>query len=456
MKDQETAPQKLGINGLGRIAKLSIWHHVERKYFSELVVNIGRQVGMRLEDLAHFVEKDSTYGSLRNYLYGCRANRVIEQLNEAEGSMVIDGIKTTFLRKARNPADIGWRRLGVDLVVDATGAFVDPAAPPDDPKGSARGHLVSGAKKVVISAPFKIKDKVREMPEDAVTTVMGINDTDYDPKHHVLISNASCTTTCLAYMVKPLLDYFGAERVLSAAMTTVHAATSSQSVLDHAPKAQATDLRKSRSAFNNIILTSTGAAKALGLVIPEMKKIGFIAESVRVPVTTGSLIILAVMLQDESMSKPINREKINDIYKQAMSHYPDGYLVYSEEQNVSSDIIGLPRAATVIEGSENHTRTSSVRLDAERLLSAYNYLEALNDSGARAASLDIGQVRDTPPRPGAQSAPRRTIEIPVTQAVIYGWYDNELGSYTNMLGDRTVSIAQLLMSKAMAPAAVRG
>ncbi len=442
MSEERMVPQKLGINGLGRIAKLSIWHHVERKYFSELVVNIGREVGTNLADIAHFIEKDSTYGSLHNYLYGARAARCIERLDEKSGSFFIDGVKTTFLRKARNPSQIGWRDQGVELVVDATGAFVDPTAAPDDPKGSARGHLAAGAKKVIVSAPFKIKEKGRAMPGDAVTTIMGINDTDYDPKRHVMVSNASCTTTCLAYMVKPLLDYFGSERILSAAMTTVHAATSSQSVLDHAPKSKATDLRKSRSAFNNIILTTTGAAKALGLVIPEMKSIGFIAESVRIPVNTGSLIILAMMIQDESMANPIGRDLINGVYKNAAGHFPQGYLVFSEEQNVSSDIIGLPRAAAVIEGSENHTRTSAVRIDAQRLQKAFAYLYEASPKNA-SASIDIGVLGKNEAERD-RSEIKKFIEVPVTQAVIYGWYDNELGSYTNMLGDRTVSMAKLM------------
>lgn len=421
--EEKLVPMKLGLNGLGRIAKLTVWHQVERQYFSELIVNIGREVGTRLEDIAHFVEKDSTYGKLANFLYGCRAGKVIEELNEKEGSMRINGVKTTFLRKHRNPADIGWRDFGVDLVVDATGAFLDPTVPPDDPKGSARGHLAAGAKKVIVSAPFKIKDKGREMPADAVTTIMGINDADFDPKKHVIVSAASCTTTCLAYMVKPLLDYFGAERILSASMTTVHASTSSQPVLDRAPKAKVGDLRKNRSVMNNIILTTTGAAKALGLVIPEMKQIGFIAESVRVPVTTGSLIILVVLLQDESLRNPISREKLNDMYKQAAEHYPGGYLVYSEEQNVSSDIVGMPRAAAVIEGHVTHTRTVAVRFDVDRIL--------------KACIAEGGDEIEISPQ-------SKIIQVPVTQAVIYGWYDNELGSYTNMLGDRTVSIAKLM------------
>jgi glyceraldehyde 3-phosphate dehydrogenase len=440
---EKMVPMKLGINGLGRIAKLTIWHHVERKFFSELVVNIGREVGTRLENIAQFIEKDSTYGALHNYLHGCRASRVIEEMNNVDGSMVINGVKTTFLRKRRNPSELGWRDHGVELVVDATGAFLDPTALADDPKGALRGHLAAGAKKIVASAPFKIKDKGKEMPADAVTTVMGINDADYDPKKHLLVSNASCTTTCLAYMVKPLLDYFGSKRILSASMTTVHAATSSQQVLDRAPKAGAVDFRKTRSVFNNIILTTTGAAKALGLVIPEMKQIGFIAESVRVPVTTGSLIILVMMIQDETMRNPINREKINDIYKEAVKHHPEGYLVYSEEQNVSSDIVGFPRAAAVIEGHENHTRTAAVRIDMDRLLSAYSYLSSLGEAGS-SASVEIPQTAREAEAQLGRSQQERFLEVPVTQAVIYGWYDNELGSYTNMLGDRTVSIARLL------------
>ena len=443
MNEERTAPIKLGINGLGRIAKLSVWHHVERKFFSELVVNIGREVGCGLEDIARFIEKDSTYGSLHNYLYGCRARRVIEDIDEQSGSMRIDGVKTTFLRTDRNPAKIGWRDQGVEIVVDATGAFIDPTVPADDPKGSVRGHLAAGAKKVVVSAPFKIKDKSREMPADAVTTVMGINDSDFDPKKHLIVSNASCTTTCLSYMVKPLLDYFGTKRILSASMTTVHAATSTQQVLDRAPKSRATDLRKNRSAFDNIILTSTGAAKALGLVIPEMKRIGFIAESVRVPVTSGSLIILVMMIQDDNMRNPINREKINGIYKEAMGHFPEGYLLYSEEQNVSSDIVGTPRAACVIEGHENHTRTSAVRIDMEQVMNACAYMNSLGEG--QSSSLDITQMQKSGTARSGGSGQEKMLEIPVTQAVIYGWYDNELGSYTNMLGDRTVSIAQMLL-----------
>lgn len=391
--------RKLGINGLGRIAKLLVWEEAARRYFDELYINIGREVGTSLSDIALFVERDSTYGAIHKYLGGARAERCIENLDERSGSMFINGIKTTFLRKARNPANIGWKNHGVELVVDATGSFLDPTVPADDPKESLRGHLAAGAKKVVVSAPFKIKDKEKEMPGDAVTTVMGINDSAYDPQKHALVSNASCTTTCLAYMVKPLLDYFGEQRILSASMTTVHAATGSQQVLDRAPKAKATDLRKNRSVLNNIILTTTGAAKALGLVIPEMTQIGFIAESVRIPTNTGSLIILVVLIQDENLKDRTDREKINGIYKKDAAYYPPGYLVYTDDQNVSSDVIGA-HAAALIEGHETHTRTSLVRIIH-------------------------GQ---------------ETIEVPITQAVIYGWYDNELGSYTYMLGDRVVSI----------------
>ena len=279
-----------------------------------------------------------------------------------------------------------------------------------------RGHLEAGAEKVIVSAPFKIKDKSREIPEDSVTTVMGVNENDFDPRIHKLISNASCTTTCLAHMMKPLIDHFGADRILTASMATVHAVTGSQEVLDRLPKEGATDLRKNRSVLNNIILTTTGAADTLGLVIPQMKGIGFIAESVRIPNSTGSLVILVVNLQEEPTGEPIRRDYINDIYKEAAANDPRGYLHYTEEQNVSSDIIGLPRAAAIIEAHETHTRTAEVAIDLAKICSM--------EPGARPMGVE-GIAR-----------------IAITQAVIYGWYDNELGSYVNMLGDRTVSIAE--------------
>ncbi|MFW6237333.1 MAG: glyceraldehyde 3-phosphate dehydrogenase NAD-binding domain-containing protein, partial [Desulfosudaceae bacterium] len=262
--------QKLGINGMGRIGKLTLWHHVGRKFFDEIVVNIGRQAGTSLDDIAHYVGRDSTYGHLRHYLYGHKADHVISDLDETSGTMMIDGVRVTFLRSDRDPARIGWGDYGVRLVVDTTGNFLDPSLPADHSKGAARGHLESGAEKVVVSAPFKIKDQQAGMPADAVTTVMGINEHDYDPRRHRIISNASCTTTCLAHMIKPVLDHFGYKKILSASMATVHAATASQNVLDKLPQSGKTDLRKNRSVFNNIILTTTGAAKALRLVIPEM------------------------------------------------------------------------------------------------------------------------------------------------------------------------------------------
>ncbi|MBT8329767.1 MAG: glyceraldehyde-3-phosphate dehydrogenase [Desulfofustis sp.] len=403
---------KLGINGLGRIGKLSLWHHVSRKYFPELVINIGRDVGSGLQDLAAAIERDSSYGSLGSYLFGHRGGRVIEELDDQKGTFVAAGVPIKILRDSRNPRDIGWRQNGVALVVDSTGAFTDPTADGDSEPGALRGHLEAGAVKTILSAPFKIRSKGLEMPADTVTTVMGINDEDYNPDRHTLVSAASCTTTCLSYMVKPLIESIGGHNLLSASMVTVHAATGSQQVLDRLPGSGASDLRKNRSILNNIILTTTGAAKALGLVIPEMKNIGFIAESVRIPTSTGSLIILVINIQDEP-GKPTKRDFINGIYRDYAELSP--YLRYSENQNVSSDIIGVPQAAAIIEGTETHTRTASIFVNL-----------------AKTDAADL---------PEANSI----LEVPVTQAVIYGWYDNELGSYTNMLGDLTVKVAESMV-----------
>jgi glyceraldehyde 3-phosphate dehydrogenase len=168
-------------------------------------------------------------------------------------------------------------------------------------------------------------------------------------------------------------------------------------VLDHLPKAGATDLRKNRSIFNNIILTSTGAAQALAQVLPEMGQIPFIAESVRIPVSTGSLIILVISFQEVPDKPWVDREQINNIYRRYSAQMPRGYLHYTEEQNVSNDIIGLYRVAATIEVLEN--------------------------------------------------IPETQVEVPITKAVVYGWYDNELGSYSNLLGDRVVTMAESMHSQ---------
>ncbi len=404
---------KLGINGLGRIGKLTLWHHVSKKYFSGIVVNMGREVGRGLEDLAAAIERDSTYGRLGTYLHGHKAGRVIEEIDNDKGTMRVNGVPLQVLRSARDPRLIAWRENEVKLVVDTTGVFSDPTADQGAEKGALRGHIVAGAEKVILSAPFKIKSKGLAMPEDAVTTVMGINDDTYDPSRHSLISAASCTTTCLSYMIKPLMESIGAENFLSASMVTVHAATGSQQVLDRLPKANVVDLRKNRSIMNNIILTTTGAAKALSLVIPEMERIGFMAESVRIPTSSGSLIVLVLNFQDDS-ENPIKRKYINSIYQEYSQNNP--YLVFTEEQNVSSDIIGLPAAAVVIEGSETHTRTASIQVNLQKVKKGY-------------LGPDIDPI----------------LNVPVTQAVVYGWYDNELGSYTNMLGDLTVQVADRMI-----------
>ncbi len=407
---------KLGLNGFGRIGKLTAWHHIGRKFFDEIVVNIGREAGTSISDIAHYLETDSTYGNLHQFLYGQKASSVLNDIDEKNGTIVADGIKIRFLRTTRNPAKIRWSDQGVKLVVETTGQFLDPTLAPDHPGGSIRGHLESGADKVIVSAPFKIADKGKAMPDDVVTTVMGINANDYDPRRHKIVSGASCTTMCLAHMIKPIINYFGSKRILSASMATVHAVTGSQEVLDRLPKTGAKDLRKNRSVMNNIILTTTGAANALRLVIPEMKQIGFIAESVRIPTSTGSLIILVLNLQEEISGESIRRELIKEIYRQAAAEDPKGYLVYSDKQNVSCDIIGMPGVAALIEGHEIHTRTAEVTFDLEKV---------------------PGLEKDI-----ISSLKEKIIRIPVTQAVIYGWYDNEMGGYVHILGDRTVSAAE--------------
>jgi glyceraldehyde 3-phosphate dehydrogenase len=409
----ENRPAILGINGLGRIGKLTLWHHVNRKYFKEIVVNQGRQVGTGLDAIARFIEKDATYGLLHRFLHGVRARRVIEILDEKSGRLLIDGIPVTILRESRNPGGIFWRDLGVSIVAECTGKFKDPTVPAEDTKGSIRGHLAGGARVVVNSSAFKIKNKALSMPDDAITVIYGINHPAFDIRKHSLVSAASCTTTALAHMVKPLLDKEETNTILTASMSTVHAVTNSQVVLDSVPKAGEKDLRKNRSILNNIILTSTNAAEALGQVIPEVRNIGFMADSIRVPTNTESLIVLNVTFQavSRSESAPISTKVINDIYKAKADSDPERLVVYSEEQNVSTDLIGID-AAVVIEGQFNHTRTAFI-------------------------DVNLSEVPGLP-EVMLQSAPARRLRIPVVHAKVFGWYDNEYGSYTNRMGDLTV------------------
>ena len=408
---------KLGINGMGRIGKLTVWHHVSRKSFEGLVVNIGREVGGGLQDVAEYIERDSTYGPLSRYIYGFRGRLAIDELNDKKGSMQINGIPVKVLRKHRDPKDIGWKEEGVRLVVDCTGVFRDPTQSPEVGKGSLRGHLAAGAEKVILSAPFKIKDKSNPLPEDAVTVIRGINEKAYVPNRHHLISGASCTTTCLSFMVKTLLDHFGPDPILSASMVTVHASTGTQEILDQLPSAGSKDLRKNRSIFNNIILTTTGAADALGYVIPVMKEIGFMAESVRVPIHTGSIVILSLNMQDEDPDNAIDRDQINAIYREAANGYLSRYLSYSESQNVSSDIVGTASAA-VIEGMETRTRTGGVKVGLGKACRIVTQGQPIEETASG------------------------ILEVPVTQVVVYGWYDNELGSFSNILGETTIEVAK--------------
>ncbi|MCX5824684.1 MAG: glyceraldehyde-3-phosphate dehydrogenase [Deltaproteobacteria bacterium] len=410
----------LGVNSLGRIGKLTLWHHIGRKYFQEIVVNVGRGVGTGLSAIAQLIEKDATYGTIHRFLHGVKAERIIRIVDEKRGALLIDGIPVTILREARNPADIGWRNHGVDVVVECTGKFQDPTIAPDDKNGSITGHLAGGAKIVINSSAFKIKNKASAMPDEAITLIYGVNHTAFDYKKHRIVSAASCTTTGLAHMIKPLLEDQATSKILTASMSTVHAVTNSQSILDKTPKTGEKDLRKNRSTLNNIILTSTNAAEALSLVIPEVKNIGFMADSIRVPTNTESLIVLNATFQTRANKDgdkaPLSRDRLNDIYKKAAND-PDHLVVYSEEQNVSTDLIGMD-AAIVIEGQFNHTRTAFI-------------------------DVDLSNVPDLPDA-FLKTLSQSTMRIPVVHAKIFGWYDNEYGSYTNRLGDLTTYIHQSL------------
>lgn len=382
----------LGINGLGRIGKLLLWNQLIENHFDGYVVSLGRNVGSSLEDLIDFVLNDSTYGSLERLMYGYAKNDFkVEIINEENNEIMIDGKFVKFLTKDRNPKDIKWAENNVEIVCDCTGVFLNPEET-EAAKGTLRGHLEAGAKKVVASAPFKLKGST--LPEDSAMLVYGINHETYDTEKHNVVSAASCTTTALAHMMKPLIDNIGINRIATVSMSTIHAATNNQNLLDALPANGATDLRKSRSALNSIILTSTGAAKALKHVMPEVESIGFMADSIRIPTNTVSLVSLNLTIKpdtDNEASYKIDADAINKLYKDASLASQEGFLHYSERQNVSNDLRGY-KGSAVIESVETTTKTEKI--------------------------LSVGGN-----------------DIELTHAKIFGWYDNEFGSYVNSLSN---------------------
>lgn len=283
---------KVGLSGFGRIGRdvLRVIFEENVKEFELAAINASGN----LEDLALLFKYDSMYGKF---------NGTIETY---EGGFIINGKKVPVVAH-RDPAQIPWGELGVDLVIDSTGAFKD--------KADLEKHIQAGAKKVMITAPAKNED---------ITIVMGVNDHLYDPEKHNVISNASCTTNCLAPVAKVILEKFGVKKGL---MTTIHAYTNDQQILDKRHK----DPRRARAAAENIVPTTTGAAKAVALVLPELKgKLnGF---SVRVPVPTVSMVDVVFEVE-----KSTTVEEVNQALREASEGELKGILGYSEEPLVSRD-----------------------------------------------------------------------------------------------------------------------
>ena len=291
---------KVGINGFGRIGR-----NIYRAAIGDDKIDIVAVNDITdPETLAHLLKYDSVLGNLKS------------KVTHSEDSIVVDG-KAIRVFKEKDPAKIDWPSLGIELVVESTGLFTNAE--------DARKHMRGSVKKVVISAPAKGED---------ITICMGVNDKSYDPSKHNIISNASCTTNCLAPVAKVINDSFGIENGL---MTTIHSYTNDQKLLDLPHK----DLRRARAAALSMIPTSTGAAKAIGLVLPELKgKLDGIA--IRVPTPNVSLIDLTVRT-----TKPVTVEAANQAMKAAAEGPMKGVLQYVDEELVSVDFLHNPHSSIV-------------------------------------------------------------------------------------------------------------
>ena len=293
MKGDNKMATKVGINGFGRIGRL-VFRAMEGDPDLEVVAvnDLGD-----IPTMAHLLKYDSVHG------------RVYDSVEATEDGFIVDGHEVKVLSE-REPGNLPWKELGVEVVVESTGLFTDA--------NKAKAHIEAGAKKVIISAPAKNED---------ITIVMGVNDDQYDPEKHNIISNASCTTNCLAPMAKVLMDTFGIKRGF---MNTIHSYTNDQKILDLPHK----DLRRARAAALSMIPTTTGAARAVSLVLPELKgKLdGF---ATRVPTPDGSMVDLTVELEKE-----VTVDEVNAALKAAAEGPMAGILAYVEDPIVSVDIVG--------------------------------------------------------------------------------------------------------------------
>ncbi len=290
---------KVGINGFGRIGRNFLRAALEQKADIEIV---GVNDLTDNKTLAHLLKYDSISG------------RLAEEVTYSEDSITVGDMTFKALAE-KDPAKLPWGELGADVVVESTGRFTDATA--------AKAHIEAGAKKVIISAPAKNED---------ATFVIGVNDGDYDAEKHHIISNASCTTNCLAPLAKVLNDEFG---IVKGLMTTVHAYTADQNLQDGPHK----DLRRARAAALNIIPTKTGAAAAVALVLPELKG-KFDGYALRVPVPTGSATDLTF-----EASREVTVEEVNAAVKKAAEGPLKGVLTYTEDPIVSADIVGDPASS---------------------------------------------------------------------------------------------------------------
>lgn len=323
---------RIGINGFGRIGRNVFRASLKNDEVEVVAINDLTDANM----LAHLLQYDSVHGQLD------------EKVTVNGSNLVIGGKEITVLSE-RDPANLGWGDLGVDIVIESTGRFTQ--------RDDAKKHIDAGAKKVIISAPAKGED---------LTVVMGVNENSYDPASHHVISNASCTTNCLAPYAKVLNDKFGLKRGM---MTTIHSYTNDQQILDLPHK----DYRRARAAGQNIIPTTTGAAQAVAKVMPEMEG-KLTGMAMRVPTPNVSLVDLVAELDTDATA-----EEVNQALKEAAEGELKGILGYSEEELVSSDYNGNAASSTIDAAS-----TLSIENNMVKVVSWYD-----NESGYSHRCVDL-------------------------------------------------------------------
>ena len=422
----------LGLNGFGIIGKLILGYFLKAKYFNQIIVNLAPEDNTSIQDIPNVVENEPFFDSLINQIKtqdpDDNQDLSIQSMAGMDDTFLINNIFLKFLKTSGDPCKIEWLKYGVRTVVETTDKFLDPTESGYPPGGSIQGHIDSGAERIVLTSPFRIKRSdllYRGYKNiDWATIVVGINDHVYDPRFHRFISTASPIMVFVAHMLKPLLNCIGPKNLLSVSVTKVCSIEEFYKDLhekQNIAKDRPIDFMDERNSAPFFYVTSIAIEDTLRELLPDLVEKGLIAESLGIRNLSGTLIILVANIANLHVQHRFTEQSkvknyINDIYREAAQIFPNGYLRCDDTLDSSETIYQTSRPIISIQTQKTHTRTAEIQIDLKGELR-----EELDE---------FLESRDYINR------------IPITQAVIYGWVEHEKWSYIRTVADNVINIDQ--------------